>query len=68
VLDGVKADGTHLQRLLHGGVQIVEAEGLEQAQNLDILAASGLGRATGESFRHPLEAWWKHECKSAAQS
>lgn len=19
------------------------------------------GRATGKSFRHPLEAWWKHE-------
>ena len=22
------------------------------------------GRATGKSFRHPLEAWWKHEGKN----
>ncbi len=37
MLDGIEADRPQLQGLLHGGMEIVDAEGLEQAQNLDVL-------------------------------
>jgi len=42
VLHGIEADRPQLQRFLHGDMQVINIEGLEQAQHLDILAAAGL--------------------------
>ena len=42
VLDGVEAHCPQLQGLLHGGMEILDAEGLEQPQHLHILASPHL--------------------------
>ena len=42
MLHGVEANRAELQRLLHRGMQIVEAEALQQAQHLHVFAPSGL--------------------------
>ena len=45
VLDGIEADCAKVQCLLHGSLEIVDVEDLEQAKNLHVFASSG--------FDHP---------------
>ena len=45
MLDGIEADGPEPERLAHRRVHVLELEGLEQAQDLDVLPLAGLAHA-----------------------
>ena len=55
VLHGVEADRAQLQGLLHGCMQVIDVEGLEQTQDLHILAAPHLEHARLHQAAQSLE-------------
>ena len=45
MLDGIKADRPQLERLVHGGLDVLKPEALEQPQDLDVFPLAGLAHA-----------------------